>query len=325
VKGDIMQSRRRFLRTSLYGAAALGFRPALGFAADAQPGTKERPLTIATGHFFGYLPSYRLADQMNAAGVVTKLIEFPSATERVEAVSAGYADVAYAGLTASVLLRARGKKVVVVASADQKGRALISGQNIGSIEALKGKTIGVTFASIEQMTLIALLQQHGFDTKRDVNIINVPTTDLPIALKNGQVDAFMAFEPWGTFAVKKYGAKVLAYPYGTPLGAIDGGIEFEQSFVERYPDLVKKVVDGQIEAVKFYQANPQAVVAAGVKNFNVSEDIMQAALSNVELTYALDPAPIKVLAGFQRDLGMLSAREYEGIDWKAFVNTAFVA
>jgi NitT/TauT family transport system substrate-binding protein len=317
-----MQAKKRFAVLSLLAAFGMALQMSAAIAADV--GTQARPLTIAAGHFFGYLPAYRVADELNKAGVVTKLIDFPSATERLEAVAAGYADMSYAGLTASVLLRARGKKVVVVASADQKGRALVSNNSIQTIAQLKGKTIGVTFGSIEQMTLIALLRKNGLDANTDVKIINVPTTDLPVALQGGQIDAFMAFEPWSTFALKKFGAHLLAYPYDTELGAIDGGIQAEEGFVHDHPDLVRKVIAAQIEAVKYYQQHPDDIVQAGVKNFNIDADIMKAALNNVELTYALDPAPIKGLAKFQLDMGLISQAEYDSIDWAAFINTSFV-
>jgi NitT/TauT family transport system substrate-binding protein len=287
-------------------------------------GTEAKPLVIATGRFHGFLPAYRVADDLKAQGIVVKIIEFPSATERVEAVAAGYAQMSYAGLTASILLRARGKDVVVVASTNEKGRALVSRPDIPDIKGLKGKKIGVTFGSIEQMTLIAVLRENGLDANKDVTLINMPATDQPIALSGGSIDAYMGFEPWAVFGVKKFGGKVLSYPYGTSLGAIDSGVETNEAFIKEYPDLVKAVVAAHVKAVKYYQSNPADVIKAGVDNYKVPEDIMKDSMKNVDLTYAIKPDQIKALAKFLIEMGFIKQDEYDHIDWSKFINTSFV-
>ena len=43
-------------------------------------------LVIAIGRFHGFLPAYRVIDDLKAQGIAAKIIEFPSATERLEAV-----------------------------------------------------------------------------------------------------------------------------------------------------------------------------------------------------------------------------------------------
>ena len=293
-------------------------------AAAQKVGTEGNPLVIGTVRFFGFLPAYRIADQLKAEGIVTKIVEFPSATERLEAVASGYAHISYAGLTASILLRARGKNVVVVASTNEKGRALVGKADIADVKALRGKKIGVTFGSIEQMTLIAVLRQNGLDPNKDVTLINMPVTDMPIALNGGSIDAYMGFEPWATFGEQKFGAKVLSYPYNTPLGAIDSGVETTEDFIKERSDLVKAVVEAHVAAVKYYRAHPDEIVKSGVETYKVPEEVMRAAMSNVELTYALNSDHIKALGKFLEEMGFLKADEYNHIDWSKFINTSFV-
>jgi NitT/TauT family transport system substrate-binding protein len=287
-------------------------------------GTESSPLVIGTVRFFGFLPAYRVAEQLKAEGIATKIVEFPSATERLEAIAAGYAHISYAGLTASVILRARGKNVVVIASTNEKGRALVGKADIADVKALRGKKIGVTFGSIEQMTLMATLRQNGLDPNKDLQLINMPVTDMPVAFSGGSIDAYMGFEPWATFGVQKFGAKVLAYPYNTPLGAIDSGVETTDSFIKERPDLVTAVVKAHVAAVKYYREHPDEIVKSGVETYKVEEPIMRAALSNVELTYALHPDQIKALGQFLVEMGFLKQPEYDTIDWSKFINTSFV-
>jgi NitT/TauT family transport system substrate-binding protein len=287
-------------------------------------GTEGNPLVIATGPFFGFLPSYRVADDLKAQGIAVKTIDFPSATERVEAVAAGYAQVAYAGITASILLRARGKDDVIVATTNEKGRALVSKPDILDIKGLKGKTIGVQFGSIEQMTLIALLRQNGLDPDKDVTIVNIPATEQPIALKGGTIDAYMGFEPWASYGVKNFGGKILSYPYNTSLGGIDSGIETTEDFIKKYPELVQKIVTAHVKAVKYYKANPKDVIEAGVRSYKVPEDIMKQAMQNIDLTYNINEGSIKALAKFLVEMKFINQNEYDHIDWAKFINPSFV-
>lgn len=314
-------SRRAILfMSALFATAGLFVTP----VSAQKIGTEGKPLVIATVRFFGFLPAYRAVEELKQKGIVAKIVEFPSATERLEAISAGYAHVSYAGLTASVLLRARGKSVVVVASTNEKGRALVANTSIPDVKGLKGKKIGVTFGSIEQMTLIATLRANGLDSNKDVSLINMPVTDMPIALKGGSIDAYMGFEPWATFAVKTFGAKVLAYPFDTPLGPIDSGVEVSQEFADQNPDLVKAMVQAHINAVKYYRANPEEVIKAGVESYKVPEQIMRDAMSNVELTFAIKPDAIKALAKFTEEMGFIKKEEHDRIDWSKFINSSFV-
>jgi ABC-type nitrate/sulfonate/bicarbonate transport system substrate-binding protein len=309
-------------RTVLGGIAAVVSSPMIA-AAEAQVGSASNPLMIATGRFHGFLPAYQLPERLKAAGIIAKIIEFPTATERLEAVAAGYAQVSYAGLTASTILRARGKDVVVVASTNEKGRALVASPDIADLKGLKGKKIGVAFGSIEHITLVATLKKAGLDL-RDVQLVNIPSTDQPIAFSSKSLDAFMAFEPWATFGVQRFGGKVLAYPYDTAVGAIDSGIETNEKFIAENPTIVSALVKAHVAAVEFYRGDLEAVVKEGVQNYKVPEEIMRASMNNIELTYAIKKDQLQALANFLVELGFLKPEEFQRIDWSKFVNTSFL-
>lgn len=314
--------RRRFLSAAclLVGSAFTSMGAAY---ADEAIGTSANPLVIATGRFHGFLPAYQLPDRLKAEGIYVKVVEFPTATERLEAVAAGYAQMSYAGLTASIILRARGKDVVVVASTNEKGRALVAKPEIKNLADLKGKKIGVGFGSIEHVTLVATLKAAGLDSKTDVQLVNVPSNDQPVAFSSGSIDAFMAFEPWATFGVKKFGGHVISYPFDTPVGPVDSGIETSEKFIADNPKLVAAVVKAHIEAVKYYQEHQGAVIAEGVKNYKIPEDIMRESVKNIDLTYKIKPDQVKALGQYLGDLGFLKPEDVQKLDWNKFINTSF--
>src|SRR5262245_47538158 len=73
----------------MLAVVATGLMPNPAFAQKV--GTEAKPLVIATGRFHGFLPAYRVVEDLKTQGIVAKIIEFPSATERLEAVATGYA------------------------------------------------------------------------------------------------------------------------------------------------------------------------------------------------------------------------------------------
>lgn len=85
--------------------------------------------------------------------------------------------------------------------------------DINSIADLKGKTIGVSsLAGSEAVTAKRALYKAGVDISADggdVEFAVYSTTDQPIALLNGAVDAISTPDPVATNAVEEYGYKVL--------------------------------------------------------------------------------------------------------------------
>jgi NitT/TauT family transport system substrate-binding protein len=285
-----------------------------------EPGSKGSPIVIGTVRFFGFLPAYKIPEILAKDGLFAVNVEFPSATERLEAVAAGYTHFSYAGLTASTILRTKGKSIVVLSSTNDKGRALMAKPELKSVADLKGKTVAVTYGSIEHMSLLAELVKAGLDPKRDVKILNMPAYDQPIAYNSGSIDAFMAFEPWAQFGLKKFGAKLLTYPYDNPLGTIDSGIESTEEFVAKYPAVTKAVIKAHVQAVQWYRQNPEEIIKSGVERYKVPEEVMRAAMDNVALSYDIKVDNLKALAKFLKELGYID-REPE---WEKFVNTRFL-
>jgi NitT/TauT family transport system substrate-binding protein len=290
----------------------------LGSAAQAvaQPGTKSTPVVIGTVRFFGFLPAFKIPELLAKEGITAVNIEFPSATERLEAMAAGSSHFAYAGLTASTILRTKGKPIVVLCSTNERGRALVGKPEFKNVGDLKGRTIAVTYGSIEHMSLLAELIKAGLDPKKDVKVVNMVAYDQPIAYNSGSIDAFLAFEPWATFGVKKLGGKLLSLPYDNALGTIDSGIETTDEFVTKYPAIAKAVVKAHIQAVRWYREHPDELIKTGAERYKVPEEIMREAMNNVALSYDLKPENLKALGGFLKNLDYIDREP----DWDKFVN-----
>ena len=74
-----------------------------------------------------------------------------------------------------------------------------SGIKEGDVKSLKGKKIGLPRGTGAESYLLGVLAINGMKDS-DVTIINIPPSNQTTALRQGDVDALSAWEPWGTTA-----------------------------------------------------------------------------------------------------------------------------
>jgi ABC-type nitrate/sulfonate/bicarbonate transport system substrate-binding protein len=289
-------------------------------ASKKRLGTKWKPIKIGTVMYYGFLPAWKVVEILASKKIFAATYLFPSAVERLEATAAGYLNVSYAGLTATTLLSAAGKDIVLLCSTDEGGVAFVGRKGIRSMKDLRGKTVGTTFGSIEHMHLLAELIESGVDPK-DVNILNFGMPpDLPLALEKGKIDAYSSYEPLVQLSVKKYGHHIIMYPHRSPMGAIDSGVETTREFVKDYPDLAYEIVKAHVQAVIYYRNHPKEALEAAVKVFKIPSNVADESTKNVRLAYNINVNNLNALAKFMKDFGYIKRLP----DWGKIIDDSFL-
>ena len=106
------------------------------------------------------------------------------------------------GMNVKAFVGYTGASYVKSTSDNFVGIAARAGTGIKSLKDLKGKKIGVTFASTGDLYLRTILRKNGI-TKRDYKRINTRPPSLVAVLDTGGVDAIVAWEPNLTRALDK--------------------------------------------------------------------------------------------------------------------------
>ncbi|MBI5678552.1 MAG: ABC transporter substrate-binding protein, partial [Planctomycetes bacterium] len=143
-------------------------------------------------------------------------------------------------------------------------------EKVKNIADLKGMTLGVTSkGSATHMVLASLLSKSGINPD-NVNIINAGSATFPPALENGQIAGGIALEPFASILVEQGKAFVLADLntlkdterfLGGPYN--QAGVMTRQDMIARRPDLVQKIVNIHVRALKWIQAHtPQEIAEA---------------------------------------------------------------
>src|SRR5438270_2866578 len=247
----ITRLRNQFL-TMLVAALALVF------ATHAQ--AQDKVLRIATRKLIHGISAY-FYEKFVPPGYTVEVIPFESPTDGKNAVLTGTVDACIHGIAAFILGAAAGEPVMIIASANNGGMAIMAGANtdIKTIKDLKGKKVAIWPGSTQEAIILERLRMEGM-TIKDIQPIRLSFSDMAGALARGDVDAYVGAEPAGGISLANGTGKLVEYPYSTPIGPLNMIVSASQKAVKDNPARVKLIVNMHRQAVDYAMAHPGEIV-----------------------------------------------------------------
>jgi len=250
--------RRRFVAQSAFALAGAALGPRAVLAADE---VKVGMLRLPTALFIGIDQGY-----FSAEGIDVKPVFFNSSTELVPALATAQIDVATTSPDAELFnAMALGINATIVADYWASGKDVPSGDSafimvrkdlapFGTFKPQDAKGLTVAVTAYGQMTELLAAQylrsQHMQPT--NVNLIDMPLSDMNAALLNHAIDIASTIDPYATLlvqqgtAVKVAGLSALmpgyvqaVMMYGQRMGKTDKplGLRFLRAFSKANVDL----------------------------------------------------------------------------------------
>jgi NitT/TauT family transport system substrate-binding protein len=242
-------------RLCLAGGLAAASLPWAAFAqADKTP---IRVANLDIGPFAPVAYTSKLAAKY---GITIQITGFRRGLESAQAVAAGAADVGVGGVEAAVAAIAAGSPSVIVAGCTTGGAAK-KGSGISTVADLKGKRFAV-IRGLHELVMRAEFEKHGLTSSQtpgaDVQVfyINAPPS-LNVALRNGDVDAMSAPEPFPSRAVLEGYATAMPPPYDTALGHIPRALFMRQEFLAQHPDVAQRFITAYVESMRVFREQPK--------------------------------------------------------------------
>ncbi len=210
---------------------------------------------------------------------------FKAGPEEMSAFVAGGLDVGYVGEAPATTAVANGSAgVTVLAQANLEGSAIVIGRNskLKSVKELKGKTVAVPgHSTVQDFLLRKAISQSGMKLS-DVRIIVVKPPEMITTLERGDIDAFIAWEPYPARAISLKIGKVLIYS-----GAIWPKhpccvLVVKNEFKEMNSGLVKKLVRAHVRATQYIKDNPEEAVKLGMQFTGMEEQAVREAFKSIE-------------------------------------------
>lgn len=217
------------------------------------------------------LPFFTARDQQIFAkhGIEVEPVRFESSPAIAAAATSGDIDFATTlafSVAVTTELRDPGLlKVFLVDAATPEANlsAMVTRPDTGirNVDDLRGKKVA-SFPGPTALTFFArVLEKHGLDAKKDVQIVELPAGLHIQALMSGQVDALNTYEPVATQARLENNAVVffqgpveaeVINPWQAGVNAVT------RRFARERPDVVRRLIAAMNEAVDFQRQHPEA-------------------------------------------------------------------
>jgi sulfonate transport system substrate-binding protein len=227
---------------------------------------------------------------------------FNSGTAAVEAMFADSIDVTYVGPNPAINAYAKsdGVAVRVISGSTSGGAFLVVRPGIDGAADLRGtKIASPSLGNTQDVALRSWLASQGLATDTagggDVSVVPQENAQTLETFQAGTIDGAWVPEPWATRLIQEGGAHVLVderdlWPNGR---FVTTQLMVATTFLEQHPDVVRRIVLANIEAVDFVNANPtqaQQIVNAEIERYTtkqLSPELLAAAWQN--LTFTVDP------------------------------------
>ena len=239
----------------------------------AQP---EKVRIASGGHIVHFLPLDLAAAKgfFKDEGLEPEITQLKSGPAPAQALIAGQVDFSMNSIDHAFKAAVQGKddlRMVVLLN-QLPGMVLVADgrlkDEIKTIADLKGRALGVTSkGSATHMVLAALLARSGV-SPQDVTIVDAGSSTFPPALENRQIVGGIALEPFASVLVEQGKAFVLADLntlkdtkkfFGGPYN--QAGVLTRQELINKRPDLVQKVVNVHVRALKWIQTHSAQEIA----------------------------------------------------------------
>ena len=153
-----------------------------------------------------------------------------------------------------------------------------SGIKEGDVKALKGKRIGLARGTGAEGYLLGVLAQNGMKPT-DVTLVNIKLADGTTALRQGDIDALAAYEPWGTIAALRVPGAYRVITGGCE-GCFDPGtILTTKKLIADKAEQLRRFMVAFAEAHQWVRQNPDAAAEIDMRWVEgIDLDVMKVAV-----------------------------------------------
>lgn len=220
---------------------------------NAQP---EPVLRVATNVWPGYEPLYLARSLGLYDQSPIRLVEMNSASEVAHALRQGTVEAAALTLDEALTLMQDGVnlRVVLVMDVSNGADVLLARREIASLQALRGKRVGVEEDAVGAVMLDAALDAAGLSGK-DIRLVPLTVNEHAAAWREHRVDAVVTFEPVRTQLMRE-GAHEIFSSSQIP-GRIVDVLVVRADLIDQHPATLKTLISGHFAALDHLARQPQ--------------------------------------------------------------------
>ncbi|MCM2495394.1 sulfonate ABC transporter substrate-binding protein [Burkholderia glumae] len=203
-----------------------------------------------------------LETRLAALGYTVKWFEFPAGPQLLEALNADSIDFGYTGAPPPVFAQAGGVRFVYVGAEPPAPHAeaifVKPGSPVRDLADLRGRKVALQKGSSSNYLLLAALNRAGL-RYGDIRPVYLAPADARAAFENGDVDAWVVWDPY--YAAAQSALKVRTLSDYTGLTAPYNFYEATREFAGAHADIVATVLRQLRETGRWVNAHPADTAA----------------------------------------------------------------
>jgi ABC-type nitrate/sulfonate/bicarbonate transport system substrate-binding protein len=241
-------------------------------------------------------------------GLDDQMILIPSGSQLAQVVIAGEVDIAALNGSSAMAAALQGADLKIVGNTTN--RLIFSiyvRPEIKTIEALKGKKIGVTrFGSATDISARYALRKHNLDPQKDVNILQMGAmSSIMGGLQGGSIDAGLVSPPT-LFAVEKLGFKELVSVTDMDIAFPNPSLVVQGDIMKKKPDLVDKFLRAYARAIHRARTDREMTFRSIAKYTKIADSFVLQKAYDLYVGKVLEKAPYINMAGMRNALDDLA-------------------
>ncbi len=209
----------------------------------------------------------------------------------------GKADFATVAETPVMFAIMKGAKISVIATilTSNKYNAIVARKDKGilSPQDLKGRKIAATLGTTSDFFMDAFLTTHGI-SRQDLKVVDGKPQEMEDTLVNGDVDAVSLFNPNLVEVEKKLGNKVVAF-YDENIYTLTFNVVARQDFIQKNPDMVKKVLRALMKAEEFVRQSPAEAQQLVADSSKMDIALLRDVWADADFSVSLDQSLVLAL------------------------------
>ena len=241
-------------------------------------------------------------------GLDDQMILIPSGSQLAQVVIAGEVDIAALNGSSAMAAALQGADLKVVGNTTN--RLIFSiyvRPEIKTIEALKGKKIGVTrFGSATDIAARYALRKHNLDPQKDVNILQMGAmSSIMGGLQGGSIDAGLVSPPT-LFAVEKLGFKELVNVTDMDIAFPNPSLVVQGDIMKKKPELVDRFLRAYARAIHRARTDREMTFRSIAKYTKIEDSFVLQKAYDLYVGKVLEKAPYINMAGMRNALDDLA-------------------
>ncbi len=138
---------------------------------------------------------------------------------------------------------------------------------------LAGRRVGVMRGTNAELLLSFFLTYHGMSPE-DVDLVDMPTDQVSFALRDGELDAGVLWEPWASQLERDAEAPLLRFPVSNVYTA-RWVLVVRREALEAFPEGSIALLGAYQQAIEFMDRNPERAIDVYARHSGLSADVVR--------------------------------------------------